>query len=117
MPSACCARAASGHATEDAAAAPPSSVMKSRRFTAQYLPCFRTGGIAHRGLLRCGISSRSCRKWVKTGKAQTEHMFSGPPPTADIGERDWRVSVGPQPDFMHRNKWALLFDNLVGARE
>jgi hypothetical protein len=30
----CCARAASGHA-----AAPPSSVMNSRRFTAQYLPC------------------------------------------------------------------------------
>src|SRR5262245_37747466 len=31
----CCARAASGHA----AAAPPSSVMNSRRFTAEYLPC------------------------------------------------------------------------------
>jgi hypothetical protein len=35
-----CARAASGHA----AAAPPSSVMKSRRFTARCLPCFRQEG-------------------------------------------------------------------------
>jgi hypothetical protein len=32
----CCARAASGHAT----AAPPMSVMNSRRFTARCLPCF-----------------------------------------------------------------------------
>jgi hypothetical protein len=24
--------------------------------------------------------------WVKTGKAQTEHMFSGSPPLADINE-------------------------------
>jgi hypothetical protein len=31
----CCVRAASGHV-----AAPPSSVMKSRRFTARTLPCF-----------------------------------------------------------------------------
>jgi hypothetical protein len=31
------------------AAAPPSSVMNSRRFTDQYLPCFRTKGIAHLG--------------------------------------------------------------------
>ena len=36
--------AASGHA-----AALPSSVMNARRFTAQYLPCFRTKGIAHLG--------------------------------------------------------------------
>jgi hypothetical protein len=32
-----CARAESGHAT----AAPPSSVMNARRFTARCLPCFR----------------------------------------------------------------------------
>jgi uncharacterized protein YchJ len=32
----CCARTASGHA----AAAPPMSVMKSRRLIAQCLPCF-----------------------------------------------------------------------------
>ena len=36
----CCARAVGGHA----AAAPPSSVMNSRRFTAQYLPCAWTKG-------------------------------------------------------------------------
>jgi len=35
----CCARAASGHAV-----APPSSVMNSRRFTAQCLPCFQPKG-------------------------------------------------------------------------
>jgi hypothetical protein len=39
-----CARAASGHA-----AAPPSSVMKSRRFTAQCLPVLQTESIAHLG--------------------------------------------------------------------
>src|SRR5262249_30713246 len=37
--SVCCARAASGHA-----AAPPSSVMNVRRFTARCLPCFRPKG-------------------------------------------------------------------------
>ena len=26
-------------------------------------------------------------------------MFSGLPPTADIGERDWHVSVGPQAEI------------------
>src|SRR5262249_32784107 len=36
----CCARAASGHA----AAAPPSSVMNVRRFTAPCLPCFGPKG-------------------------------------------------------------------------
>jgi hypothetical protein len=36
----CCACAASGHA----AAAPPSSVMNARRFTARFLPCFRQKG-------------------------------------------------------------------------
>jgi hypothetical protein len=29
---------------------------------------------------------RLCLRWVKTGKAQTEHMFSGSPPLADINE-------------------------------
>jgi hypothetical protein len=36
----CCARAANGHA----AAAPPSSDMNARRFTARCLPCFRQKG-------------------------------------------------------------------------
>src|SRR5262249_37215338 len=46
----CCARAASGHAT----VAPPSSVMKSRRFTARCLPCSRPR-IAHLGPADCCI--------------------------------------------------------------
>jgi hypothetical protein len=32
---------------------------------------------------------------VRTGKAQTKHMFSGLPQTADIEVRDCHVSVGP----------------------
>jgi hypothetical protein len=32
---------------------------------------------------------------VKNGKSQIEQMFSGLPPTADIGERDWHFSVVP----------------------
>ena len=36
----CCARAVSGHVI----AAPPSSVMNSRRFIAQCLPCFGPKG-------------------------------------------------------------------------
>src|SRR5262249_6747755 len=47
----CCARAASGHA----AAAPPSSVMNVRRFTALCLPCFPTERIAHLGTVDCCI--------------------------------------------------------------
>jgi hypothetical protein len=45
------------------AAAPPSSMMNSRRFTAQYLPCFRQKGLAHlsygRRLLRCATVLRN----------------------------------------------------------
>jgi hypothetical protein len=35
--------------------------------------------------------------WPLAAHAQKggEHMYSGLPPTADIGERDWHVSVGP----------------------
>src|SRR5215211_632945 len=56
-----CAGAANGHAV-----APPNSVMKARRFTAYYLPCFRTKGIAHRGtaaaIEKVGNSAASVRK-------------------------------------------------------
>src|SRR6516162_8646742 len=47
----CCALAASGHA----AAAPPTSVMKSRRFTARCLPVLPTERIAHLGTADCCI--------------------------------------------------------------
>jgi len=46
-------------------------------------------------LLRCEIRSDLCRRWVKPGKAQSEYMFSGVPPAADIGERGWHVAVVP----------------------
>src|SRR5262249_21812295 len=46
----CCARPTSGHA-----AAPPTSVMKSRRFTARCLPVLRTERIAHLGTVDCCI--------------------------------------------------------------
>ena len=55
--SACCARARRGQV----AAAPPSSVMNSRRFTDQYLRCLdRKDSTPRWGrrLLRCGISTR-----------------------------------------------------------
>src|SRR5262249_33617645 len=48
----CCARAPSGHA-----AAPPSSVMHSRRFNGRCLPCFQPEDSTARNLLHCGISS------------------------------------------------------------
>jgi uncharacterized protein YchJ len=58
----CCARAASGHA----AAAPPSSVMNERRFTAQYLPCFRTKTIAH-----LGTAGDCCAAEFQSGLSRT----------------------------------------------
>src|SRR5262245_31957842 len=45
-----CARAASGHA-----AALPSSVMNSRRFTERCLPCFEAEDSTPADLLHCGI--------------------------------------------------------------
>src|SRR5262245_25343930 len=61
----CCARATSGHA-----AAPPTSVMNSRRFTAQCLQCRSAydRGIAQRRVLHCGISNR-----LWTGLGQNEN--------------------------------------------
>ncbi len=32
--------------------------------------------------------------WVKTGKAQIEHKFSGLPPATDIGQRGRQVRLG-----------------------
>lgn len=31
--------------------------------------------------------------WVKPGKAQIEHKFSGVPPATDIRQRDWHVGA------------------------
>src|SRR6516165_4796648 len=49
----CCARAASGHA----AAAPPTSEMKSRRFTVPYFPVLPTERIAHLSRDCCATGS------------------------------------------------------------
>jgi hypothetical protein len=65
-----------------AAAAPrvPMSVMNSRRFTAQYLPCSRTKGMAHGGLLRCGISIRPMSALGQTRSFGDVGSMSGLPP-------------------------------------
>ena len=54
-------------------------------------------------LIGCGI---------KTGKAQSEHIFSGVPSIADLAEPRSIVRVVPQAVISQR-----LFDHLVGAGE
>jgi hypothetical protein len=58
-----------------------------------------TKRIAHRSATgdccAAGFQSSLCRRWVKTGKAQTEQMFSGLPPIADIALRGWHFRIGP----------------------
>jgi len=55
------------------------------------------------------VKTRFYTAWVKTGKAQNEQKFSPVAPTADIGERDWHVSV--ETGLMHRNKRVLFSIN------
>jgi hypothetical protein len=40
-----------------------------------------------------------CLSWVKTGKAQCEHMFSALPPRADIAQYSRHVRFVPHPDI------------------
>jgi hypothetical protein len=77
----CCARAASGHA----AAAPPSSVIKSRRFTAD------ASGVSDRNdstlrygsrLLRCGISVRPMSQMVQERRIGAVRNISAFRPTS-----------------------------------
>src|SRR6266568_4121181 len=64
-------------------AEPPSSVMNSRRVTAQYLPVLPTKDST--ALLRCGIfNPRLCRLGVKLRRTQYEHMFSDLLSNSDI---------------------------------
>src|SRR5262249_14659342 len=83
MRAACCASAASGQA----AAVPPSKVMKSCRFTR--CPSHRAS-LPHRqigGVLCVTAKSRGqCPSWVKTGRTRIEHLSSALPPIADITE-------------------------------
>jgi hypothetical protein len=70
--STCCARAASGQP----AAAPPRSVMNSRRFTAQCLPCFQPKGshtsvrqeVLHRGISIRPMTAVGEMKGVLSGR-------------------------------------------------
>jgi hypothetical protein len=39
--------------------------------------------------------SRPCLSWVKPGKAQIEHKFSGVPLATDIRQRDWHGGSVP----------------------
>src|ERR1700719_4484040 len=70
MPAGCCARAASDHV----AAAPPSNLMNSRRFTASLAP--RIAPTISRGRASWQIG-RLRPRWDKSDKAQSEHILSG----------------------------------------
>ena len=74
----CCARAASGHA----AAAPPSNVMNSRRRTC--CPQNEDCTLPHGDRKYRVVHHSKFRSWVKSGKAQNEHIMSTLPPKADI---------------------------------
>ena len=92
------APAASGHAAEEGNELAPSHELSSKK----------ADNLAHHltaeALCFAAKYSCLCRFRVTTGKPQNEHMFSGLPSTADIGEHDWYVSVGPGNEHMHRNK-------------
>jgi hypothetical protein len=78
----CCARAASGHA-----AAPPSSVMKSRRFTAQYSRASDGNDSTpqlRQETVRCGISLRAMSVVGQTEKSRQRDGMAGLPSTADM---------------------------------
>src|SRR3954451_15699672 len=45
---------------------------------------------------------------VKTGKAQSEQMFSDLPPIADIAQRGWHGTEVPVSDICGAANWALL---------
>src|SRR5262249_32041177 len=93
---ACCARAASGHAT----AAPPTSVMNSRRLivaprgqnhaphrlTAVWVLEWGKGDANCDQLFWSGNVGSGSHDRVKTGKAQNQQMLSGLPPKAALTE-------------------------------
>jgi hypothetical protein len=67
----------------------------------------------------CSFSAFACfhTVWVKTGKAQCEHMFSALPLRADIAQQTRHVRFVPTRDSCTAAKNASLLDHLVGARE
>src|SRR5260370_32455864 len=106
----CCACAESG----PPAPTPPSSVMNSRRFTAQYLPML-WARIAQHYCCAAEFQSGLRLPWVKTGKSRCEHMFSALPFKADIAQRTRHVRFVPNPDSCSAEK--NLLDHLVGKRK
>jgi len=68
------------------AAAPPSSVMNSRRRMCALKSRDRTYHIVDAKNALCVTAKLigQCRRWVKNGNTHREHMFSALPPTTDI---------------------------------
>jgi hypothetical protein len=88
----CCTCAASGHA-----AALPSTASNSRRPMVTVIRPSRArcvkGRIARaRG---CSLAVQTARGFGFNGKAQTEQLFSGLAPKADIERHDWHVRFVP----------------------
>jgi hypothetical protein len=102
----CYACDVSGHA----AAAPPMSVMNSRRFTAKYLPCSRPKG-SHTSATaghRCaaGLRSGLCQLRVKLRSLDVRPGKSALPTITDIVRQARQVRKVPKPD--------VLSESLVG---
>ena len=83
---------------------PDSHAAKQRdeitRFTAKYLPCFRMEGIAHKGLLRCGISTQLMSQMGQSRSFDGVCSMSELPPKADLSaasggyiNKSWRPPV------------------------
>jgi hypothetical protein len=51
---------------------------------------------------------RLCLRWVKSGKALSEHIPSGLPPRADIVDAFWQVRFVPKAAASNRSKPALI---------
>src|SRR5262249_2629211 len=89
------ARAASGHA----AAAPPTSVMNSRRLTGpapqnRGLPYHAVGCIVHHGKFWLPMSAMGQKQTL-----QSVRPMSALPPKADIDWSDWNVRFVPKADI------------------
>jgi hypothetical protein len=60
--------------------------------------------------MRMLAAMQRCLVWVKTGKAQCEHMFSALPLRADIAQQSRHVRFVPISEVIR------LFNHFVGAR-
>src|SRR6478736_3555469 len=104
----CCAHAANGHA-----AAPPTSVMNSRRFISYPRPTRSWRNYSRSGPCIAAKVARSCPSRVKTGKVRSEHIESALSPEAVV-RVDMPVGrVVPQPAVSNCSRPARLFDHLI----